>query len=143
MKILILRLKKKLYMNPEAQALQKLPRRSTYELLDKDQLNLAYSQSLKTIKTGKTLTFIGIGMGALGGILFATSLNLDSWSGFTHGLQRGMIGSTLISGGMVLSAVGIPLWVVGSSRKNNIEIALTKFEPTSFVIGIGLRIAFQ
>ena len=129
--------------NLSAQELQKPLRVSKYDGLDKDQLNLALAQSLRTIKTGKTLTFIGIGSAALGGIIFATSINLDDgWSGFEKGLQKATIGALLFDAGIISAAVGIPIWIVGSSRRNKIEINLAKFGPSASVNGVGVRITF-
>lgn len=55
-------------------------------------------------------------------------------------------------GGGLLAGIGIPMWIIGNNRKSQIEVALVKFQSTSYVMpsgtsyvmppGIGLKIKF-
>jgi hypothetical protein len=127
------------FLDLNAQELQKPPRISKYDGLNQDQLNVALTQSLKTKKTGKTLTVIGIGAGTLGGILIATSFHADTWD---KGLSTATTGALFFEAGLLSAGIGVPLWIVGASNKNKIEIKLAKFGPTSYANGIGVRITF-
>jgi hypothetical protein len=102
------------FLDLNAQELEKPTRVSKYDGLNKDQLNLVLTQSLKTIKTGKTLTFIGIGSGALGGIIMATSFYADNWE---NGLFTATAGALLFGAGILSTGIGVPMWIVGSSNK--------------------------
>jgi hypothetical protein len=127
------------FLDLNAQGIQKPPRISKFDGLNQDQLNLTLTQSLNTIKTGKTLTFIGIGAGTLGGIIIASAFYADNWE---KGLSTATAGALLFGAGILSFGIGVPVWIVGASNKNKIEIGLAKFGPTSYTNGIGVRITF-
>jgi hypothetical protein len=128
------------FLDLNAQELSKTSRPSKFDGLNQDQLNLALSTSLKTIKTGKTLTFVGIGAFAIGAIITEGALNSDD--DINEKLPKVLGGALLGTAGEISAGIGILLWIVGASNKNKIEIKLAKFGPTSYSNGIGVRITF-
>jgi hypothetical protein len=128
------------FLDLNAQQHQKPPRTSKFDGLNQDQLNLALSTSLKTMKTGKNLTFVGIGAFAIGEIIIGGALNSDD--DINEKLGKAVGGALLTTAGIISAGIGIPLWIIGASRKNKIGIELAKFGPTSCVNGIGVRITF-
>ena len=110
--------------------------------LSEDQLNLALDKSLQTIKAGQITTGVGLGVVLIGGIIYASGLNdiVDDYE-IDKGVNKGMAGAYLMYGGALAVGVGIPVWISGEVRKNDIEIALVKFKPTSS-LGMGIRIRF-
>ena len=111
--------------------------------LNQDQLNLALAKSKKTIKTGKIITFLGLGVTSIGVVMLineASELVADdnpSGNSASSGLNVAIIGG-------VTTWIGIPVWIAGSNRKKKIEIELVKFNPKGSVSinGIGLKIRF-
>ena len=115
--------------------------------LNQDQLNLALTKSIKTIKTGKNLTVIGAGLGFTGGILLLNDMNnRKNNTGMLGGLPTGetAAGLLMVIGGIITEAIGIPTWIKGSKQKKDIEIELVKFNPKgcASLNGIGLKIRF-
>jgi hypothetical protein len=115
--------------------------------LNQDQLNLALTKSLKTIKTGKILTGVGAGLGFTGGILLLDDMNKrNNNTGVLGGLPTGetAAGLLMVIGGIITEVIGIPTWIKGSKRKKDIEIELIKFNPkgSASINGIGLKIRF-
>jgi len=102
--------------------------------LSESQLKIALQNAEKSIKTGKTLTYIGIGTTLLGGILVADGLSSmgDSWESFWNGWGEAAGGMLLMVTGSGLMVVGIPLWAVNKSRTNSIKVTLVKFNTASF-----------
>ena len=111
--------------------------------LNQDQLNLALVKSKKTIKTGKIVTFIGLGVTSIGVAILVSEAGKqvtdDNPGGNTasSGLNVAIIGG-------VTTWIGIPVWLAGLNRKKKIEIELVKFNPKGSVSinGIGLKIRF-
>ena len=120
--------------------------------LTKEQLDLALSHANSNIRTGKTLTFTGLGIFAIGGILFSSGLNdmsHDSWNDFNNDMSKSAIGLIAMTAGVVVDAIGIPFWITGKTRKNDIEIALVTYKPTASLgvgppssLAVGIRINF-
>jgi hypothetical protein len=110
--------------------------------LNQDQLNLALAKSLKSIKTGKTLTFIGAGIIIIGGTIELSSV--PGGDDPEEVLNKVLGGSLILTCGVVVAAIGIPIWAIGSNRKHKIEIELVKFNPkgSASINGIGLKIRF-
>lgn len=110
---------------------------------NQDQLNLALKQSLKTIKTGKILTFVGVGSAAIGFVLTANSAR-DIITGSDEAENKAVAGEILFFGGCASIAIGVPVWIVGANKKNKVELELVKFNPkgSASINGIGLIIRF-
>ena len=53
-----------------------------------------------------------------------------------------LVGGILIGGGALTSILGIPIWIVGGNRKYIIKGQLAKFNDTSYIPSIGIRITF-
>lgn len=111
--------------------------------MNKEELNLALKQSLKTIKTGKILTIVGVGSAAVGMAIAANSA-FDVITGTDQDVNQVVAGEILFFGGCASFIIGVPVWIVGANKKNKIELELVKFNPPGLasINGIGLRIGF-
>jgi hypothetical protein len=117
--------------------------------LTEAQLDLALTKSLKTIETGKMLTYAG-GVGTLiGGIIYFVGLNAitnGDFSDLSTNTNIALAGGAVAYVGITAASIGIPIWLIGDKRKDNIEIALVKFKPLSYNdrsgLGIGLNVLF-
>jgi hypothetical protein len=96
-----------------------------------EQLNYSLEKAETNIKTGKILTYTGLGFGVIG-IIVGTHATLGIFNNdIDKTLNEYTAGGMLILGGMGAMAVGIPFWIVGASRRNQIEVALIKFNNLS------------
>lgn len=116
--------------------------------LSEVQLNHSLQQAQTNIKTGKILTFTGIGSFALGTVIAASGVN-EIWSDDNNSSEKMAAGSVLILIDMGSTAVGVPFWIVGASRKKKVEIALLRFDSSAITsykqpepIGLSLKIDF-
>lgn len=111
--------------------------------LNQDQLNLALTKSKGTIKTGKILTFVGFGVAGIGGLIVigAGTMSLIDGSDNSDSATTGL--GLFIAGGITMY-IGIPVWIVGATRKKNITLELVKFNPpgSASINGIGLKMRF-
>ena len=100
--------------------------------LSEAQLNYALQRAQNNVKAGKILTWSGVGAFSAGLVIVATSFD-DFWSYWDEdNLGRYLCGSTLLVLGMASTIVGAPIWIVGSSRKKQVEIALLRFNPSTY-----------
>ena len=113
-------------------------KKSKWSELNQDQLNLALKHSLKTIKTGKILTFSGLGLAFIGSALAWSHQGGGSHS---HDNMVSIEDNALLAGGIIMY-IGIPVWIVGATQKKNITLELVKFNPTgsASINGVGLKI---
>jgi hypothetical protein len=107
--------------------------------LNQDQLNLALTKSKGNIKTGKILTFVGLGTMMFGDAIFIMEMIL---TGQENPLAT--TGGKIAIVGEISVFAGIPVWIVGSTRKKKITLELVKFNPkgSASINGIGLKIRF-
>ena len=115
--------------------------------LTESQLDLALTQSQKTIKTGKVLTFVGLGATIIGGVLYVKGID-DITSSTTYnqiddGADKAIGGALLLYGGVCVASIGIPIWVVGDSRKNIVYIHLEKFKGLGYMPGLSIKIPIR
>jgi hypothetical protein len=116
--------------------------KSKYSELNHDQLNLALTKSKKTIIAGKVLTYSGLGLAITGTtILIIEGAKALEGDASENTASAGVY--VLIIGGAILWT-GVPVLIVGTSKKHKIEFELAKFKnPGSASInGIGLKIRF-
>lgn len=114
-------------------------KKSKWSEFNQDQLNLALEHSIKTIKTGKILTFVGLGVASIDMIrVFGGGFGKKSDVQSPNDL------SVVGYAGVITMYIGIPVWIVGATRKKNITLELVKFNPigSASINGIGLRIRF-
>ena len=106
-------------------------------------MNLALKRAKKTASTGIVLTFVGTGVATIGmvmaineGVKWTTGENPDE-----NAVSAGT--SAMIFGG-ITALIGIPVWIVGASKKHKIQLELVKFNSpgTASIKGIGLKIRF-
>jgi hypothetical protein len=113
-----------------------------YNELSQDELNLALTKSKKTIKTGKTLTFVGLGVAATGTIILMVE-GFKAIEGDANGDTASAGAYVALAGGLVMYT-GIPVWIVGGSKKKKIELELTKFKSpgSASINGVGIKVRF-
>ena len=117
--------------------------------LNEKQLNYALQRAQSNVKTGKILTYSGIGAFTLGTIIAATGVT-GFWDGLDEGdLDQYVAGSMLMLLGMGSTLVGVPFWIVGARRKKQVEIALLRFDSSAYTgfqqpgqFGLSLKIQF-
>ena len=114
--------------------------------LNKEQLNIAFTQSQKIAITGLVMTTIGIVAIIGGGITY--QIGSEKYAASSTGFHlfnfnnEMLVGGFLIGGGALSTGIGIPLWIVGGNRKNIITAQLAKFNGTSYIPSIGIKITF-
>jgi len=116
--------------------------------LNIDQLNLYKDKAVTMRNTGRVLTLSGVGVMATGFVIGAVMWNTPTNNPPDD--RHGPLGAfyVICLGGLVgvpCTAVGIPLWAVGSSRKAKAELTLRKFDITpenSMAVGLGIRLRF-
>ena len=100
--------------------------------------------------TGIVLTIAGTVIAGAGFFIFGNASNgrYSTSPGFKGALENwgaGVGGFGLGCVGIVITGVGIPLWIIGGYRKANAEIAFKKFDlrtTNSTIFGIGLTVRF-
>ena len=103
--------------------------------LSEVQLNYALQRAESNVKTGKILTFSGIGAFALGTVIGVTALDdvfLNWDDSYDNYAGRYLAGGMLMLLGMGSTALGIPFWIVGATRKKKIEVSLLRFNSSAF-----------
>jgi hypothetical protein len=111
--------------------------------LNKEQLNIAFTQSQKIVITGAALTIIGVAEIIVGGVIYHNGKEEYVPHFLDFGLNDKMVwGGILIGSGALSTSVGIPIWIVGGNRKYIIKGQLTKFNDTSYIPSIGIKITF-
>jgi hypothetical protein len=111
--------------------------------LDKDQLNLALKKSKTTVAVGKVLTFGGAFVGSVG-MIMAMAAGVKSLEDGSDNTDQALSGATAMIVGSCATLIGIPVWIVGASKKKKIMLELAKFNPpgSASINGIGLKIRF-
>ncbi len=117
------------------------------DTLNADQLNLYIDKAVKMRNTGRALTLTGAGVVATGIVLGIIFLYMPGEPG---GDMDGLLAAFYVTGigglvGISCTAVGIPLWTVGGSRKTKAELSLQKFNvapENSMGVGLGVTIRF-
>lgn len=116
--------------------------------LNETQLNYSLKRAESNIKTGRILTFVGIGSFALGTVIAVSSID-GIWTGDNNELNKWAAGSMLMLLGMGSTVVGVPFWISGASRRNKIEISLLRFNSSAITgykqaepVGLSLKINF-
>ncbi len=119
------------------------------DTLNADQLNLYTDKAVKMRNTGRVLTLTGLGVmttGFVTGIILMNNGDPNVPPEEKHGPWAGaaVIGLTGLVG-ISCSAVGIPLWAVGGSRKTKAELSLQKYNLApvgSMALGLGITVRF-
>jgi hypothetical protein len=124
-------------------------KRIDLDTLTVDQLNRYKDKAIAMRNTGRALTLSGVGIFATGfviGIIMMNTPAPDNSHDDMNGLLSGFY--VICLGGLVgipCTAVGIPLWTVGSSRKAKAKLTLQKFNiapKNSMAMGLGITIRF-
>lgn len=111
--------------------------------LNQDQLSLALEHSSKNIKTGKILTFSGLGVASFGMVVGMAGV-IETWDNPNSHDNTAAVGGIALVAGIITVYVGIPIWIVGATRKKNITLELVKYNPkgSASINGFGLKIRF-
>ena len=112
---------------------------TTLDSLTEEQLNLGLQRSLSTTKTGKIMTVVGTGLFVGGYAVAMSSIAADEWE---SGVSQAFTGLILMYGGVIAGGVGVAHWIVGASRKKDIQIALVKFKGSASINGVGITVYF-
>ena len=114
--------------------------------LNREQLDMAMSQSLQLKKTGATITGLSGCVALLGVVLYSSGLNqINSTTSYTQGVTTGTNGILLTYTGFLGMAVGIPIWIVGAQRRDAVKVHLVKYESMGYKqpqLGIGMVVTF-
>ncbi len=113
------------------------------------QLNYSLQRAEGNVKTGKILTYSGIGVFTVGLFVAGSAFN-EFWEGIDKQDQNRLAaGGIMMFAGIGSAAVGIPLWMINSGRKKQVEIALLRFDSSALTgfrqpeqFGIGVKIRF-
>jgi hypothetical protein len=111
--------------------------------LNSDQLNLYKEKAVKMKNTGMALTLVGIPVYITGALLLLNYMEtapIEEWNSFEPNFY-----AVLTLGGAAAGIAGIPLWIIGGSRKTKAEIALKAFDmktENSMAVGLGITFRF-
>ena len=117
--------------------------------LSQAQLNYALERAQSNVKIGRILTLSGVGAFTLGTFIAASSIVgfIDKWD--SNDLDQYIAGGLLMLLGMGSTAAGIPIWILGATRKKKVEVALLRFNSSSITnyklpqqFGLSLKVNF-
>jgi hypothetical protein len=116
------------------------------EPLTREQLQFSLEKADK-MKSGGTILCILGGIGLVSGaIMYISGLSdmtaENSTNSIDKDLTKSLAGIAVGAVGVVGLGVGIPFAIVGSNKKNNIELELMRFKGTASISGVGFRIRF-
>jgi hypothetical protein len=108
--------------------------------LNQEQLNLALKRGKIMKRTGAAIFISGFVLDGIGVILLDRRkvIGTDMWGGNRYEKNGG--GWCLLAG-IATTAVGIPKWITGATKKN-IDNKLATFKVSASETGIGLKIGF-
>jgi hypothetical protein len=117
-------------------------KKNKFSELNQDQLKLALKDSQVTIKTGATLTIIGLGLIATGVIIMG--INSKMVTNTDNQDNNFSIGARMVPAGCISILIGLPVLTHGLKKKDKIMLELKKFNPpgSASINGIGLKIVF-
>jgi MFS superfamily sulfate permease-like transporter len=108
--------------------------------LNKEQLIFSLDRADRTRRTGMTLTIVGVSAIAGGYVLFIHGL--ARIGGGIESIGEAAAGGMIAYAGGLIAMAGVPVWIVGKSRKNTINFQLNRFNDSSYIPSIGIRISF-
>lgn len=132
-KLLVLAALGFLFLNVQGQWYSRQFNVNSIDDLSQAQLNYALQRAEANLKAGKILTLSGVGAFTVGTIIAAAAFS-DFWNWDDSDTGLYVTGGMLMFLGMGSTAVGIPFWTHGATRRNKVEVALIKFN-TSAVSG--------
>ena len=111
--------------------------------LNQDQLNLAFKRAKNTATTGIILTSVGTVVASIG-MVMAINEGVKWVAGENSDENTVTAGTSAMIVGGITALIGIPVWIVGATKKKNISLELVKFNPTGSapINGAGLKIRF-
>ncbi len=117
--------------------------------LSEVQLNYALQRAQSNVNLGRILTLSGVGAFTLGTFIAARSVGgfLSTWD--SDELDSYVAGGMLMLLGMGSTAVGLPFWIIGTTRKKKVEVALLRFNSSAITgykqpeqFGLSLKVNF-
>lgn len=85
--------------------------------------------------TGIVLTFSGLAFSVIG--LTKVSDNIDEAGNITGNEDEAQSGALIYMGGLIMTTVGIPLWISGAIKDNNNKMAMRKCSDTKVSLNLG------
>ena len=116
--------------------------------LNEKELNIALRNANLRAGIGMVYSILGITMLTSGIVILSNHWNDEYKSGYGSGIDNTMTAATqigggfLVLGGAVCSGIAIPVCITGFSRRSQITLQLAKFNDTSYIPSIGIRISF-
>jgi len=111
--------------------------------LTQEQLKVALVKAKIKKRNGAIITISGCALDGVGLILLdrrkviGTKGSRDEWNIYE---KNG--GGWVLLAGIATTAVGIPKWITGATKKKNIDNKLATFKVSASATGIGLKIGF-
>ncbi len=111
--------------------------------LSETQLNKGLHRANNMTVAGKVLTVVGIPAIFSGSLILRQSRQADIFnSSLFTGEHLEQIGLGVITGGVVLIGIGVPLSFTGNSRKKILNARISGFYGTSYIPSVGIIINF-
>ena len=117
--------------------------------LNKDQLDMSLTQAQNLKTAGVIITVISTASMIVGTVMHKNGLkeitSSNTYEEINDGLNKGLNGSYIMYAGAAGVGLGIPLWIVGGQRMNNIKVHLAKFDPIAYnspKFGVGILYKF-
>jgi hypothetical protein len=98
--------------------------------LGEEQLKFSLQNAKTNNNAGKILTFTGLGAVIIGTAIGFHAADNDDIDKAVTGIAAGGL---LMVVGIGAIAVGIPFWIVGARQRNQIEVALIRFNHSSYL----------
>ena len=105
-----------------------------YSKYTKEQLTAGITKAAANIKTGKLMTGVGGLVGVIGFAVYRSGLNditsSTTYSSIDDGLNKSMGGLYIGLLGATVCSIGIPIWYINYTKKENMTIELIKFKSS-------------
>ena len=113
------------------------------------QLDISLTQAQNLKSAGVIVTVISTASMIVGTVMHKNGLkeitSSNTYEEINDGVNKGMNGAYIMYAGAAGMGLGIPLWIVGGQRMNNIKIHLAKFDPMAYnspKLGVGFSYKF-
>lgn len=118
-----------------------------YSHLSKEQLEMSIINTNSNIEIGQGIVTIGTILTLVGIVLYEDGINslaTDIYGNSVKKINQAINGIYIGATGITLLGIGVPIWYFNNEKKQQIEVALVKFAPTSQnnIIGASIRLRF-
>lgn len=105
------------------------------------QLDFALKKAKNIEGTGVVFTLLGVGSGIVGFVMQMKAITEIDYADPNADLSKLNTGTILLYGGVITASIGVPLWIAGSMRKTDIQIAMRRYH-LGYVPSVGIKITF-